>query len=210
MAESNASNPNPKAKNRQSVAIAFLVIGIIIGGGLVWLYMSQQDSETTSVTADDDGDSVVVTNFQECVDAGYPVMESYPRQCLTPEGKTFIEELTGPVKFTSEKGAPIELNDFQSGEEIKSPLLLKGRVPGSWSFEAVFPVVLTNWDGLIIAEGQAQLQGDWMTDALVPFQATLEFDTPTDKNTGFLILKKDNPSELPENDDSLEIPVLFE
>ena len=31
------------------------------------------------------------SNFDECVQAGYPVMESYPRQCRTPEGKTFTE-----------------------------------------------------------------------------------------------------------------------
>jgi eight-cysteine-cluster-containing protein len=33
-----------------------------------------------------------ITNFQECIDAGNPVMESYPRQCAS-EGKTFTEEL---------------------------------------------------------------------------------------------------------------------
>jgi len=34
-----------------------------------------------------------VENFDECVAMGYPVMESYPRQCRTPEGKTFVEEV---------------------------------------------------------------------------------------------------------------------
>lgn len=34
-----------------------------------------------------------VTNFKECADAGYPVLESYPRQCRTPEGRIFVEEL---------------------------------------------------------------------------------------------------------------------
>ena len=33
-----------------------------------------------------------ITNFQECIDAGYPAMESYPRQCN--DGKnTYIEEV---------------------------------------------------------------------------------------------------------------------
>jgi len=31
-----------------------------------------------------------VNSFTECVKAGYPVMESYPQQCRTPE-KTFVE-----------------------------------------------------------------------------------------------------------------------
>lgn len=37
-----------------------------------------------------------VENFDECVAMGYPVMESYPRQCSTPDGRIFTEE-TGPI-----------------------------------------------------------------------------------------------------------------
>lgn len=33
------------------------------------------------------------TNFQECVDEGNPVMESYPRQCRTVDGKHFVESI---------------------------------------------------------------------------------------------------------------------
>jgi len=32
-----------------------------------------------------------VTNFQQCLDASYPVQESYPRQCSTPSNRTFTE-----------------------------------------------------------------------------------------------------------------------
>ncbi|MDD3661951.1 MAG: DUF333 domain-containing protein [Candidatus Dojkabacteria bacterium] len=35
-----------------------------------------------------------ITSFEECVEAGYPVMESYPRQCAVPDGKTFVEDVT--------------------------------------------------------------------------------------------------------------------
>jgi hypothetical protein len=34
-----------------------------------------------------------VTNFQTCVDAGYPVAESNPRKCSTPNGRSFSEVL---------------------------------------------------------------------------------------------------------------------
>ncbi|MGH7960514.1 MAG: hypothetical protein ACRERD_01655, partial [Candidatus Binatia bacterium] len=33
-----------------------------------------------------------INSFDECAGAGNPVMESYPRQCRTPEGKTFVED----------------------------------------------------------------------------------------------------------------------
>lgn len=32
----------------------------------------------------------VITSFQECMDAGYPIMESYPRQC-NADGNNFVE-----------------------------------------------------------------------------------------------------------------------
>lgn len=34
-----------------------------------------------------------ITNFEECAAAGYPVDESYPRQCWTKDGKRFVEGL---------------------------------------------------------------------------------------------------------------------
>ena len=34
-----------------------------------------------------------ISSFDECVAAGYPVMESYPRQCKTSDGTTFVEEI---------------------------------------------------------------------------------------------------------------------
>lgn len=36
-----------------------------------------------------------VTSFDECVQAGYPVMESFPRQCKTPDGRNFVEQING-------------------------------------------------------------------------------------------------------------------
>ncbi len=32
-----------------------------------------------------------ITTFEECAKAGYPILESYPRQCNTPDGRTFVE-----------------------------------------------------------------------------------------------------------------------
>lgn len=125
-----------------------------------------------------------------------------------------------PTKsFITVKGETdlIKLFSPQVGEEVSSPLIIKGEARGTWFFEASFPVTLTNWDGLIIAEHYVQAQSDWMTEDYVPFEATLEFENPVfpeaDKEhfsrRGYLILHKDNPSGLPENADALEITVKF-
>ena len=100
-------------------------------------------------------------------------------------------------------------------EMISSPITLTGKARGTWYFEASFPIILVDWDGLIIAEGYATALSDWMTEDFVPFQATLEFEKPALADTtdfgkrGAIILKKDNPSGLPEYDDALEIPLRF-
>lgn len=102
-------------------------------------------------------------------------------------------------------------------DTVKSPLVIRGKARGYWFFEATFPIVLTDWDGRIIAEHYAQAQGEWMTTEFVPFRSILEFENPVfpgaDENhfsrRGYLILKKDNPSGLPEHDDALEIPIRF-
>jgi hypothetical protein len=48
-----------------------------------------------------------------------------------------------------------------------------------------------------------------MTTGYVPFEGTLEFTNTEYGDYGFLILQKDNPSGLPENDDAVEFKVLF-
>jgi hypothetical protein len=35
-----------------------------------------------------------ISSFEECAAAGYPIMESYPRQCAVPGGETFVEDIS--------------------------------------------------------------------------------------------------------------------
>ena len=153
------------------------------------------------------GNNIETNSFEDCEKAGNPVLESYPRQCVAANGITFVE-------IINDKSDLIHLDSPQPDEEIESPLKIQGEARGIWFFEGDFPVVLTNWDGLIIAEGHATANppagGDWMTEDFVPFEAELEFTADTSvSNRGSLILKKDNPSGLSENDDALEIAVFF-
>jgi hypothetical protein len=109
----------------------------------------------------------------------------------------------------------IVLSSPLPGGTITSPLVITGEARGPWFFEASFPVTLTNWDGLIIAEGIATAESDWMTEDFVPFRAELTFVSPYQAGDpafmerGSLILKRDNPSGLPEHDAALEITVQF-
>lgn len=94
-------------------------------------------------------------------------------------------------------------------EEIEGgTFVVLGAARGPWYFEASFPISLQTTDGEVLATAVAQAQGDWMTKELVPFQATMVAPN-TAKGYHVLVLKKDNPSGLPENDKSVEIPVIL-
>jgi hypothetical protein len=95
------------------------------------------------------------------------------------------------------------------GATITSPLTITGSARGTWYFEASFPVELRDASGKIIAQHYAEAQSEWMTTDFVVFKSTLTFPKQPAGSTGMLILRKDNPSGLPEHDRSVEIPVKF-
>ena len=183
--------PNKITQKALPIIIAVL---IIVGFGVTWKLTKKE------------APPLRVTNFEECAKAGNPVMESYPRQCRHGD-QTFIENIGNEL----EKRDLIRLSTPRPNQVIQSPLTIKGEARGFWFFEASFPVVLTDWDGRIIAQGIATAKDEWMTSEFVPFEAMLTFtvDKNAYSNRGTLILRKDNPSGLPEHDDALEIPVIF-
>jgi hypothetical protein len=103
----------------------------------------------------------------------------------------------------------IVVNSPPLHSSIGSPLVVTGTAVGSWFFEGVFPVILTDKNGKIIAEGQAKALSNWQTTGMVPFTTTLTFSKQIGGISGVLILKNDNPSGIPANDQSIEIAVEF-
>lgn len=108
----------------------------------------------------------------------------------------------------SSKDDLIKVYQPEANSKIQSPLTVTGEARGTWFFEASFPIFVLDEQGNQLGTGIAQAKSDWMTEDYVPFEATVEFqDSTTEKGT--LVLKKDNPSGLPENDDELRIPIKF-
>ncbi len=90
---------------------------------------------------------------------------------------------------------------------VTSPLSVSGFAKGTWFFEANIPVSLEDEDGNVIVQVGGMAQSEWMTEDFVPFAAELVFTT--DKENGWLVIRKDNPSALPEYDAEFRIPVKF-
>ncbi|HUO56180.1 MAG TPA: Gmad2 immunoglobulin-like domain-containing protein [Candidatus Paceibacterota bacterium] len=86
---------------------------------------------------------------------------------------------------------------------------VSGKAPNTWYYEAVFPIQVRDSDDNLIGSGQAQAQSDWTVASLVPFRATI---TIQDNYSGSatLILLKDNPSGLPQNEDELTEPITIQ
>jgi len=111
-------------------------------------------------------------------------------------------------RFASASENLIKVDQPRPYQKIESSLIVSGEARGSWFFEANFSVKLINSDEEVIATAVAQAKEDWMTKEFVPFEAELNFQKP-ETNEGILILKKANPSGLPEHEDEKRIPVRF-
>lgn len=149
-------------------------------------------------------DEITITSFEECVAAGNPVMLSHPGQC-SANGQTFIEDIGNQMEMFE----MIRVESPSPNSTIQSPLEIKGEAVGNYFFEGSFPAVLVDSNGNEIGTGIMTAQGEWMTEEFVPFTGTIEFTSPTTEK-GTVILQRNNPSEKPENDAQLTIPVSFQ
>lgn len=147
-----------------------------------------------------DGKKRRVADFHSCIDAGYPTLESFPRQRKTPDGQTFTEEI---------KELPEVIVETPTrGALVTSPLTVKGKARGTWFFEANLPVTLKDQNGKILAQKGFQAKTNWMTEDYVEFEDSLTFSMPATEY-GVLVIENDNPSGLPENEKSFAVPVRF-
>lgn len=144
-----------------------------------------------------------VTNFKECIASGNPAMESYPRQCRAGD-TTFVEDIGNGL----EKIDLIRLDTPRPNAQAADPVDIHGEARGFWFFEGSFPIRLEDKNGIVLGEGVAQAQGDWMSEEFVRFTSQISFSI-TEKMVADLILEKDNPSGLEENDDLLRVPVIL-
>jgi len=91
---------------------------------------------------------------------------------------------------------------------ITSPLVVRGKVAGSWFFEASFPIEVLDERRRNIGVSFGTARGDWMTEKPVAFTASVRFKAPAG-DRGYVVLHRANPSDERENDASVEIPIRF-
>lgn len=153
--------------------------------------------------------SPTVLSFENCVKAGYPVMESYPRQCRTPDGRIYAEETAEKITYFKATADNIMVDLPFPGAVTGKDFSVIGKARGNWFFEASFPIEVLDKEGKLLTTGIAQAQGEWMTMDFVPFKADIK--APQSYiGEATLVLKKDNASGLPEHDASISFPITIE
>ena len=88
------------------LGIVFIIAFIgVVAGGVGYLAGQGEDvgTDDTDGWPDSQGE---VKNFEDCVAAGNPVMESYPRQC-NHDGEHFVEVIDGDTMIDPDTEKPI-------------------------------------------------------------------------------------------------------
>ncbi|MBU6501002.1 MAG: GerMN domain-containing protein [Patescibacteria group bacterium] len=120
----------------------------------------------------------------------------------------FVPVPKRPIISQLPTGEDAKIFSPQAKDTISSPIIVKGQAKGSWFFEGSFPVKIVDQDGTVLGASPATAIGAWMTTGTVPFEAVVGFAQPDSAN-GTIILAKDNPSGLPENENFVIVPISF-
>lgn len=65
--------------NAKHIMMYMLIVVVFVAvlGSLISLFVNNGNADKS------------INSYKDCVDAGYPILESYPEQCSTPDGKRF-------------------------------------------------------------------------------------------------------------------------
>lgn len=71
--------------------LILVCIGVLVSGCTEGLQTEGSQNEANMFSATNE--LLSVNNFDGCVEAGFPIRETYPNECITPDGQVFLEEL---------------------------------------------------------------------------------------------------------------------
>jgi len=90
----------------KKIIIAISIIFIFVIAALVFDVGRRDDTEPI--------------NFKECALKGYSILESYPRQCRTPDGKSFTEDVEKDDTAFADKSDLIKVSAPLPNKIVKS------------------------------------------------------------------------------------------
>lgn len=99
-------------------------------------------------------------------------------------------------------------------EKISSPISVSGKARGTWFSEGSFPVEIYDGNNKLLGIKAVEFspvsnEDTWMTEDFVNFKGEIPFSKPSTES-GYIIFRKDNPSDQRELDESFKLSVKFE
>jgi len=72
----------------KSIAVIIALIAVAAIGAAVYYNILNKEVRQNQSSGKEE-----ISSFDECAAAGYPIMESYPARCKTPDGRTFTQTI---------------------------------------------------------------------------------------------------------------------
>lgn len=110
-----------------------------------------------------------------------------------------------PQPFVSEN---VIVTDPLPNATMPQTFTVRGQARGNWFFEASFPLQVRDPENNNVGGGIAMTSDNWMTTDFVSFEGKVVVENYS--GPARLVLMKDNPSGLPEFEDSVEFPILIQ
>lgn len=138
---------------------------------------------------------------------GFDSIPEVPRVNDTQPGSSTLTAVipSTPAVYENADEDLIVITAPKPGARVPGSFMVSGRARGNWFFEASFPVDVYDSEGNLLLQTFMQADGEWMTTEFVSFSDTVV--VPDYVGEAILILRKDNPSDLPENDGSVTLPI---
>ncbi|WP_316504184.1 PQQ-dependent sugar dehydrogenase [Nitrosopumilus sp.] len=158
--------------------------------GLLYILTSNQDGRGSPVINDDKILRIspmndMINSFEDCVAAGNPVMESFPRQCNTKDGLHFVEKVEDCANVSESN--PINVNavieDSESGVQIR----VDGCVDRTTYFKVV-NVTILDPNGATVRSGAIVPGSDGSFTLIVEDELNLdgEYSVKVDANNEYV------------------------
>jgi hypothetical protein len=192
-----------KQKRFLAWALIVILVAIIISTGIAFRFYKNNLSKDISTPGRIDKNTIInvcTRDVKGCSDGTF-VSRNLPN----------CEFAACPVIVGIEN--KLIINSPKPTETIANTVSVRGKVIGTWFFEAIFPVQIYDTNDRVLGSGQARFvpqpaNDTWMTDQLVNFQGEIKFNKAS-TDTGYILFKKYNPSGLPEKDESYKLPIKF-
>lgn len=178
---------------KKLIIISLLILLLVIGAGVYFLYFNKKSVNPTDLHT-----------FEDCLAAGYLVVETKPRECHTEFNQVFVEVYNGELVKDV-----IQTTEPKANQTVTTPFKLSGKAVGGWYFDDKLMATLEDDNGKVIATKEVKALSSTATNAFVPFVAAITYK-PDDLSTasGVLVVEKMN-DEFEGNSDPLVIPVKF-